>query len=196
MNKIVNYLTKESLNKHGSISVKKNQTLFFEGDECHKVGIILSGKVSIVSYFDEGKEVIYNVLGKGEMFGSNLIFSSDPFYRGDVVAIEESEIVYINKEELLNSLKNDSSILELYLKQQSDFSKRLNFKIKLLTIDSAKERIKYYLTFNKNEIEYRSITKLAKELYLSRETTSRTLYKMNKDGEIKIANKKIALKQQ
>lgn len=195
MNKLVNYLTKESLNNHGSISAKKNQTIFFEGDECHKVGIILSGKVSIISYFDEGKEVIYNTLGKGEMFGSNLIFSSSPYYRGDVVAIEESEIVYINKEELLSLLKNDTSILELYLKQQSDFSKRLNFKIKLLTIDSAKERIKYYLTFNKNEIEYKSITKLAKELYLSRETTSRTLYKMDKDGDIKIANKKIILKQ-
>ena len=194
MNNLLKYLSKK--NEYDVIHARKNQTLFFEGDECKKVGMILSGKVSIISYLDGGQEVIYNTLGKGEMFGNNLVFSSVPFYRGDVVAIDESEIMYITKDELLNLLKDDKAFLEMYLRQQSDFSKLLNFKIKLLTISSAQERIKYYLTFNKNEISYKSVTKLAKELYLSRETLSRTLYKMQRDGLIKIDQKKVTLKQQ
>ena len=195
MNKIANFLTKNSGIRFDEIHANKNETLFFEGDECKYVAIILSGKISIISYFSDGKEIIYNVLGKGEMFGNNLIFSSEPYYRGDVVATEESDIAYISKDELIKALSNDSELLEQYLKQQSDFSKTLNFKIKLLTIDSAKDRLVYYLTFNKGTITYKSVTKLAKELYLSRETLSRTMYKLADSGEIIIKDKKITLKQ-
>ena len=194
MNEIVKKVTKNSSISHVVISAKKNTTLFFEGDSCTKVGIVLSGKINIVSYLNDGKEIIYNVINKGQMFGNNLIFSSNPFYRGDVVAQEDSEIAFITKENLLKALSSDQEFLEAFLKEQSDFSKSLNFKIKLLTIDSAKERIKYYLTFNNNQTTYKSITKLAKELYLTRETISRTLYKMQSNGELLISDKKITLK--
>lgn len=194
MNEIIKKVTKNNQISHVLISARKNETLFFEGDECTKIGFVISGKINIVSYLNDGKEIIYNVINKGEMFGNNLIFSSKPYYRGDVVAQEESEIAFVSKENLLKALSNDQSFLEAFLKAQSDFSKTLNFKIKLLTIDSAKERIKYYLTFHNNSITYKSITKLAKELYLTRETLSRTLYKMQSNGEVLIANKNIRLK--
>ena len=194
MNEIVKKVTKSNSISYVLISTKKNTTLFFEGDSCTKVGIVINGKINIVSYLDDGKEIIYNVINKGQMFGNNLIFSSKPFYRGDVVTQEDSEIAFITKENLIKALSNDQEFLEVYLKEQSDFSKSLNFKIKLLTIDSAKERIKYYLTFNNNQVAYKSITKLAKELYLTRETLSRTLYKMQSNGELLISNKTIRLK--
>ena len=194
MNNLVKIITKNSGIKYDQVVARKNQTLFFEGDECKTVGLIISGKVSIISYLKDGQEVVYNELGKGEMFGNNLIFSSEPFYRGDVVATEESEIAYIEKGELLKALNENVGLLEMFLKQQSDFSKNLNFKIKLLTISSAEERLVYYLTFHKGEVQYRSVTKLAKELYLTRETLSRTMYKMEKNKQLKIENKTIRLK--
>ena len=193
MDNIVKLITKNSGIKYDQVTARKNQTLFFEGDECKMVGLIISGKISIISYLKDGQEVIYNELGKGEMFGNNLIFSSEPFYRGDVVATEESEIAYIEKSELLRALNENVGLLEMFLKQQSDFSKNLNFKIKLLTISSAEERLIYYLTFHKGEVQYRSVTKLAKELYLTRETLSRTMYKMEKNKQLKIENKTIHL---
>ena len=193
MNKIINFITNNSDIKYEEFTAAKNQTLFFEGDKCENIGIVKKGRVSIVSYFSDGQEVIYNILEKGGMFGNSLIFSSSPFYRGDVVAIEESEIIYIKKDELLKALASNKELLELYLKEQSDFSKKLNFKIKLLSIQNAEDRIIYYLTFHKREIEYKSILKLSKELYLARETLSRTIYKMERNGIIKIQNKKITL---
>lgn len=194
MNNLIKLLTKNSGIKFDQVSARKNQTIFFEGDECKSVGLVVSGKINIISYFADGQEVIYNSINKGEMFGANLIFSSEPFYRGDVVASEESEIIYITKEEILKALSSNVGLLEEYLKHQSDFSKNLNYKIKLLSIDSAKERIIYHLTFNKGEIKYQSVTKLAKELNLTRETTSRTLYKLEKSGDIEIKDKIIKLK--
>ena len=193
MEKIIK-LIKNSGVKYLELDVKNRETLFFEGDECRKIGIVISGRLSIVSYYSDGKEVIYNILEKGKMFGNNLIFSSEPFYRGDVVADEESKVLLIDKEEFLKAISSNQEILELFLREQSDFSKSLNLKIKLLTIDSAKERILYYLTINKNVITYKSITKLAKTLYLSREVVSRTIYKLEKEGLIEIKDKRITLK--
>ena len=116
MNNLVKYIVKNSGIHYDEITAERNQTLFFEGDECKKVGIIISGKISIISYFSDGKEVIYSELTKDQMFGNNLIFSSEPFYRGDVVAMERSTIYYISKEELLKALSASQEFLELYLK--------------------------------------------------------------------------------
>ena len=194
MNNLIKFIVKNSGIHYDEITAERNQTLFFEGDECKKVGIIISGKINIISYFSDGKEVVYSELTKNQMFGNNLIFSSEPFYRGDVVAMEKSVIYYVSREELMKALSASPEFLELYLKQQSDFSKTLNFKIKLLTIGNARDRFLYYLTFYNKQISYKSVTKLAKELYLTRESLSRTMYKMAKDGEIKIENKTITLK--
>ena len=150
-------------------SYKKGETIFFEGDECKTIGVVEQGEVSIKSFFANGKEVVYNTIQKGQMFGNNLIFSSNPHYRGDVISEQEAIIFFINKESLLSIMQKDGEFLNLYLTRQSDFSKTLNLKIKLLTISAASDRLIYFLTINKNKIQYKSITKLANELYLTRE---------------------------
>ena len=138
-------------------------------------------------------EVVYNVLRPGQMFGNNLIFSSDSKYRGDVIAETDSEIYFVNKSNLLAIMKKDDEFLAKYLATQSDFSKTLNFKIKLLTISSASDRLIYYLTFNNNKIGYKTITKLANELYLTREALSRTIRKLIDNKIIKMDKKNITL---
>lgn len=173
------------------VSYKKDQILFLENDRCQKVGIVKNGEISIKSYFADGKEVTYNTLKSGDMFGNNLIFSSNPFYRGDVIALENSEIYLVSKEKLIKILKEDEEFLIEYLSAQSDFSKTLNLKIKLLTIQGAEDRVKYYLTISKGQIKFKSITILAQDLYLTRECLSRTLKKLEQKSEIKISHKTI-----
>lgn len=188
LNIIENHISKDE-----SISYKKGETIFYENDECLKIGIVKSGEISIKSYFSDGKEVTYNTLHTGDMFGNNLIFSSKPFYRGDVIASEDSIIYLISKDKLLSLLKKDDELLITYLTNQSDFSKTLNFKIKLLTINNAEDRLLYYLTFNKNKIRYKTITKLANDLFLTRESLSRTITKLVKSKKITHSQKTLTL---
>lgn len=182
-------------NKNGveEVSYQKGETIFFENDECRKVGIVKNGEITIRSFFASGKEVTYNTITKGQMFGNNLIFSSNPYYRGDVISETNSTIFLINKETLLKLLKEDIGFLQEYLTEQSDFSMQLNLKIKLLTISSAEDRLIYYLTFNKRTIRYKSITKLANELFLTRETLSRTIRKLVDKKIITNSQKTLAL---
>ena len=75
-----------------------------------------------------------------------------------------------------------------YLSLIGDSSKKLNEKNKILSFDKAKDRILYYLYKNNNCIKFTTITDLASELNLKRETLSRTLSKLVKEKEISIEN--------
>ena len=182
---IISLLNKDEKNLLSIHYFKKNQTIFKEGERCEYVFVIIEGKVEIVSYSFSGKEVIYNTLERNQIFGNNLVFSSDPFYKGDVMSLTDSTIVFIKKEDLLVLLSKNQSFLKEYLKIQSDFGKYLNSQIKLFSIDSAKERFEYYLFINKGEIEFKNITSLARSLNLKRETLSRLISKLEKENVIK-----------
>lgn len=62
---------------------KEGEILFYENDVCHTLGIVKSGEITISSITFTGNEIIYNRLTKGQMFGNNLLFSSDNKYRGN-----------------------------------------------------------------------------------------------------------------
>ena len=138
-----------------------------------------------------GSEVIFNVLSKGEMFGNNLIFSDNQSYKGDVVALKDSTIVLIKKDNLENILHSNKQFLLMYLNIQSNFGKKLNSTIKLLSFASAEDRFNFYLHESKGEIEFRTVTELADILHLKRETLSRVLTMLEKENAIRRSPHKI-----
>ena len=190
---IIDLLTSNEKKLLGIIPFKEGETLFYENDVCEQIGIVLEGEMKISSLTFEGNEIIYNHLTKGSMFGNNLIFSSDNKYRGDVKAISKGKLGIISKDNLLKILMNNEAFLKEYLLINSEFTKSLNTKIKLLSFDNALERFLYYLFINNNEIKFKNITTLSQSLYLSREATSRLISKMEKDGRIARKKHQISL---
>ena len=189
MKNIIELLSIDERKNIKEVTLQKEQILFNEGDVCECVGIVISGVIEITSYSYNGREIIFNHLESGMLFGNNLILSSEPIYKGSIIAKTPTKIALIYKNALISLLQNNKSFLLEYLKHQSDMSKELNGKIKLLTLDSAEERFFLYLTTHKGKIKYQTISGLAKELYLQRETLSRLLTKLVKENKISINNK-------
>ena len=173
-------------------SLNRGEFLFREGQLCNQVAIVVSGQVKISSISYSGSEVVFNVLEKDEMFGNNLIFSDNPTYKGDVITLKDSVIVLIKKENLEYLLQSNREFLLIYLNIQSNFGKKLNSTIKMLSFSSAEERFLFYLHENKGEISYHTITELADILHLKRETLSRVLTKLEKENAIKRSPHKIS----
>lgn len=190
-NNILSTLTKEEQKLLEVKSLRRGEFLYREDELCTKIAIVVSGQIKISSMNYSGVEVIFNVLQKGEMFGNNLIFSDNPYYKGDVVCLKDSTIVLIKKESLENILQSNREFLLMYLKIQSNFGKKLNSTIKMLSFSSAEERFKFYLYESKDEIEFRSVTELADILHLKRETLSRVLKKLEKENAIQRSPHKI-----
>ena len=175
-------------------NLEKGAVLFHESDQCRYIGIICKGEVSIISYLDDGKEIIYNTIQQDGIFGNNLIFSSEPYYKGDIIADSDSIIVLISKNDLIDILQNNKEFFKEYLKIQSDSSKALNNRIRLLSIASAEERFRFYMHENRNRVAYDSIEHLARKMYLTRETLARLLSRLEKNSSIIRENKVIILK--
>ena len=182
---ILSLLSKEEQSLLEVKSVVKGAYLHREGELCSKVSIVVSGGVKIASMHYFGSEVIFNILEKGDIFGNNLIFSDEPVYKGDVVAIKDSTIVSISIENLTKLLQSNKEFLVAYLNVQSNFGKKLNSTIKMLSMNSAEDRFMYFLHESKHEIIYHSVADLADILNLKRETLSRLLTKLEKENIIR-----------
>ena len=175
-------------------SFSKGEHLYREGEVCDGVFIVQQGLIKIVSYSLSGEEIIYNELGRGSLFGNNLVFSSDPRFRGNVIAYQEGSLSYIKKKALLTLLEANEKFLIAYLNIQSDFGKSLNEKIKILSFQSAEERLMFYLSQRNGEIRFKSLSSLAESLFLKRETLSRLVHRLEQEGRLVFEGKRIVLK--
>ena len=190
---LLNVLSKKEHKLVQGYQVTKNSIIYHEGDLCENIGIVVSGKIDIASYSFEGKEQIINSLKAGDIFGNNLLFSSEPVYRGDVIAKEKSVIAFINKENLVYLLQNNQDFLNLYLKAQSDKAKVLTARIQLLSFTNAEERLFYYASKNNGVIVFKNVTTLAATIGVQRETLSRLLTSLIKRHLIKKEKGKITV---
>lgn len=184
-NSILSLLNKQEQSLLEIKHFKKGTTIFNEGERCENISIIVKGNIDIISYSFSGKEIVFNSLIKNQIFGNNLLFSSDPSYKGNVISKSDSTIVFISKDNLLKLFQTNQKFLIEYMRIQSDFGKSLNNRIKLLSYDSALERLEYYLFINNNVISFKSVSSLATILNLKRETLSRLLSKLEKENVIK-----------
>ena len=190
---LLNVLSKKEHQLVKGYQIAKGNILYHEGDVCENIGIVVSGKIDIVSYSFEGKEQVINTLKAGEIFGNNLLFSSEPIYRGDVIAKDRSVVAFINKENLVYLLQNNQEFLNLYLKAQSDKAKALTARIQLLSFTNAEERLFYYASKNDNVITFKNVTTLAATIGVQRETLSRLLTSLIKRHLIKKEKGKITV---
>ena len=129
---ILNYLSEDEKKLLQYKELSRGEILFRESDECRKIGIVLKGELIIASYLEDGNRIIYSHLKEDDIFGNNLLFSSSPYYKGDVIAIKDSRIALIEKEDLMRLLMSDASFMNEYLRLQSDAGIKLNLRIRLL----------------------------------------------------------------
>lgn len=176
-----NLLNPKEKEKLTIVDIKKDQLLFHENEVCVSVALVISGQIVIRSIDLNGKEIIYNIINEGGIFANNLLFSNDKRYKGDVLATQKSKVALLSEDNLIEILMNNEIFLRTYLSVQAENIKQINFMVKLLSLDSARERFIYYLEYHHRLIEIESITRLSKELSLTRETLSRLISSLIKE---------------
>ena len=179
-----NLLSKEEKEKALIVDLKKDQLLFHENEICEYVALVISGQIEIKSYDLSGKEIVYNITNAGGIFANNLLFSNDKAFKGNVIATVDTSLALIDEQNLITILMNNEAFLRKYLSVQAQSMKQLNFMMKLLSFDSARDRFLYYLEYHHKMITIYSITQLSKELFLTRETLSRLISSLVKEGLI------------
>ena len=167
----------------------KGEIIAIEGDDCPSLGIILKGKIEIQKIFPSGQIMTINNFKEGNIFGESLVFLDKHSYPATITAMDYSEIMYIEKSNIIELSILDTRVLTNFVSILSNRILMLNNRISNLSQDSIRKKIANYLLFEyenqKNlfiELPF-SRKKMAELLNIPRPSLSRELTNM-RDEEI------------
>ena len=193
--------TRVDLDAINVIQFPNNFTIALEGDLSTSIGIVLEGKIHVKAYSLGGKNFTLNTLLPGQIFGDVLIYgTSAKSYPGNLITAGETKVAFIPNKEFEQFLFHDNDLLKNFLSLLSEKAYEMNINSKMLSQESIRDKILFYLQQQKriqkkNKIKL-NMTKedLANKLFIQRPSLSRELANMKKDGLIDYDRHTITLK--
>lgn len=180
-------------------SYKQKDIIYREGDHAAYYYQITKGKVKLNSYNEEGKEFIHNIIGENQSFGDSLIFI-EKIYVMNAICLTDVEVIRLPKNNFIELLENNPKVsMEL----NACLSQRLYFKaIMLQNMSSQNPMIRlegllnYLKSYHDGDCEQCFPVELTRQQIanltgLRVETVIRSLKKMEKQGKLKIQDRKI-----
>ncbi|MBB6330223.1 CRP-like cAMP-binding protein [Chryseobacterium sediminis] len=160
---------------------------------------IEKGKIKLNNYTMDGKEFIQNIFSDGHSFGESLLFVDRP-YPMNAVAIEDSVIYKMPKQNFLDLIKNNPEIsLSIY----ECLAERMYYKYIMLynlsfqnPVAKLKLLMDYLKSYHEDKTPYSFQIPLTRQQLASLtglcvETVIRTIKQMEKDQIVKIEKRKI-----
>ena len=114
-------------------TLERREELFHKGDEGGEIYIVASGKLKVLTTSIEGDDVVFSILGPGEVFGEVALLGATP-RTATVCAIEDCTLVVIDRRDFMSYVKTDPdmavkllSVLAMRLKRVSELVEDTQF---------------------------------------------------------------------
>ncbi|AEM80012.1 Crp/Fnr family transcriptional regulator [Thermoanaerobacter wiegelii] len=203
-----NELEDKSLEEIHKISIiksfKKGSIIFIEGEKGEAIYFVKSGKVKISKTSSIGKEYIIKIMEKGDIFAESILFAGGE-YPATAEAIEDSEVIMLKNKDIENLILKNTEIALSIIKLMAKRLKNVSYIIENLALrDSIGRTASVLLTFAKERgvnvkegiLLNLNLNRqdLANIIGISRETVTRVLSQMDKEGIIKLNRNKVIIK--
>jgi CRP-like cAMP-binding protein len=203
---IVNELANEEskiLYSHAELRhVKKGQIIFQEGDEPTGIYILKEGRLKKYTNGSQGKEHIFCICCKGDIIGHHDVLL-DQVYQNSLSAIEDTVVLFIQKETFLSLLNTSPRCALFFLKNIGhEYSVMVN-RMTAMAQKSVRERLALYLLilddrFKDNPIDGESHillsrNDLANMVGTAKETLIRLLHDFRDEELIRTEEKSIVV---
>jgi CRP/FNR family transcriptional regulator, polysaccharide utilization system transcription regulator len=177
----------------------KKNSIYKEGTTPRHLYFIQKGKIKIVRTNEEGKELIISILNENDFFG-HLPLLSEERYADNAVALEDSEISMIPKEDFFALLQNNRDVAAKFIKILAQNVNHQEEQLLHLAYNSVRKRvadalIAIYESYKNDDAKGFSILRedIASMAGTAKETAIRTLTDFKEDGLIDIQNGKIII---
>lgn len=184
-------------------SYKKDAVILMEEEAGSALFVIISGKVKISRTSNDGREVILSILNESDFFGEMAIL--DGLARSaTVVALEESELFIIQRNDFIEMLRQFPEISIALLTELTGRLRGADMKIKALSLKDAEGKVAtviLQLADDMGKIKHGIVEieklplqqDLANMAGTSRETISRTLHTFAKKGLVELEGSKLRI---
>ena len=171
------------------------QYVFHQGDEASQLYIILSGKISIETYTEDGKMTQFVHLGAGDIFGEFAVLDAGVRSAGARI-IEKCSLASLTKSDFHKLLDDNPPILKQLLSFLVGRLRHSNHQIESLATRSLSQRTAYLLlSLSQTDGPVLKITqkRLSEMLFASREKVNVKLKELEAKGAIKCGHRKITV---
>ncbi len=124
--------------------LEKGETLFWEGDEPCCLVFVVNGSLKLTHHLDNGREVIVDVLCRGEAADEAAVWAGLP-HSVTVTAHEEATVLVLDRERYLTWIAADERRRRDHAKELGRQMNRLSRRLAELAAGSARSRIAYLL---------------------------------------------------
>ncbi|MDF1545279.1 MAG: Crp/Fnr family transcriptional regulator [bacterium] len=188
----------------GTTSIKKasrGDMLFYESDPANAFFIVSSGKFKIFKLSADGKEQILRIANPGESFAEAAMFDGAN-YPASAQALEDGELVMINRERFSAALARNPALALNLLGQLSKLLRQLTRLVEGLSLTDVTSRLAHYFIEQLESGEHshdlimhlterKSV--LASQLGTIPETLSRSLAKLSREKIIEVQGARIKI---
>lgn len=181
----------------------KNDVILMEDEVGTALFVIVTGKVKVARTSGDGREVILTILSESDFFGEMAILDGQT-RSATVVAIEDTELFLIQRNDFINLLKEYPEVAISLLQELTKRLRSADAKIKALSLKDAEGKVATVLLQladdvgrikqGKVEIEKLPLQQdLANMAGTSRETISRTIHSFAKKGLVELDGNKLRI---
>lgn len=171
---------------------KKGDYIYRVGDQVHKIGLLLSGQISIENDDLWGNKTILNMITQGNVFLENYACIPNEPLMVSVVAVSNATVLYLDMSHLLQPCSNSCSFHNKLIQNLLSISARKNLNLSLRSFHTAaktiRTRLLSYLSYEvakqggyEFDIPFNR-QQLADYLNVDRSALSNELSKMTKEG--------------
>lgn len=152
-------LTKEELIRitgcKTSKKIKKGEVLFDEGEYINGVFCVKDGVCKVSKMSDNGRDQIIHLIKKGDILGERSLINNEASNL-KAIAVNDMEVCFIPKEEIIRDLENNSNFSMDILKKMANSLKKADDIIVDMAQKTVKQRLAATLLlldskFDKNE---------------------------------------------
>ncbi|MCU1304521.1 MAG: Crp/Fnr family transcriptional regulator [Candidatus Sulfotelmatobacter sp.] len=95
------------------IPIKKNQTIYSQGEACDAVFYIQKGKIKLTVVSENGKEATIGILNPGDFFGEGSL-AGQRVRMGSAAAMTDCELMRIKKKAMMLALHREHAFSDLF----------------------------------------------------------------------------------
>lgn len=119
---------------------KKKDVIYHEDSFASGIFFLVKGKIKTSKINADGKEFITSLVGDGEFFGYSALIEESP-YTDTAVALEDSEVCVIPKEDFFALLHNSRDISSAFIRMLSNDVKEKEQRLLQLAYNSVRKRV-------------------------------------------------------
>lgn len=141
--KIIENLLDYSSNK--TCLYKEKEFIAMQGDICRSLYILYKGKVSAQMENAEGKLLNLETLSAPTLLAPAFIYATENRFPVNIVAIGNCEVLVINKEDFIDFMHENPSVMKSFITDISDRCLFLSRKLNEFALQNLRSRILNYL---------------------------------------------------